>query len=469
MYILPRIKKLAACSLAIIITLGSFGLAKNDTSVTTYADKEKSQYSQQLDDLSKKQKDLENKIAAANDDIKGQEEKLNNVSKQMKIISDKIKSSEKYSKQIEDEMCELDDKMRETQYNLSKKEDEIKENVNDFMKRVRAMYVNGTNSYTSIIANSADFYDILMRTELIKKVAQHDHDAIKDLTNQKKDIDKTKTKLQGQSKSLQEKSSEYSKQQENLSKEYDKLVSMKKEYGDEISKLKNNKNNYQDEVDRVLDEYKDVAEEAAKSTTTTKATTKKTTAKTTKKAKTTTKKSTKKSENKTTIKKTTKRSTTSKPTTTPKATTTPKKTTAKPTHTQPPISNGDSTADSSQINILMNTAKSMVGASYVWGSATPYATDCSGLTMQCYAKIGISLPHKASGQANYGRSVSYENMQKGDLIFFGGSSYSSIYHVAIYIGDGKMIHAENTYTGVVVSYVSSFSKYNHITCIKRIL
>lgn len=474
MYILPRIKKFSACSLAILLTFGSFGFTRNESLITTHADKEQSQYSQKLDDLSKKQQELEKKIANADDNIKGQQEKLENVSKQMKVISDKIKSSEKYASQIEDEMCKIDDKMRETEYNLSNKEDEIKGNVNDFMKRVRAMYVNGSNSYTSIIASSDDFYDILMRTELIKKVAEHDNDTIKALIKQKKDIDKTKNDLEKQSESLKKKSKEYSEQQKNLSAEYDKLVEMKSEYGESLSTLESDKNSYQDEVDQVLNDYKDVAEQAARSTSTTKVTTTKST---TKKATKSTKKTTTTKRNTTT--KTTKKSTTTHTTTktniqttkkqtTPKPTTTPKKTTVNTPQTKPPISSGNE-PNSSKANILVNTARSMVGAAYVWGSATPYATDCSGLTMQCYAKIGISLPHKASAQANYGTAVSYSNMQKGDLIFFGGNSYSSIYHVAIYVGDGKMIHAENTNTGVVISYVSSFSKYNHITCIKRLI
>ena len=461
MYILPRIKKFSACSLAILLTFGSFGFTRNESLITTHADKEQSQYSQKLDDLSKKQRELEKKIANADDNIKGHQEKLENVSKQMKVISDKIKSSEKYASQIEDEMCKIDDKMRETEYNLSNKEDEIKGNVNDFMKRVRAMYVNGSNSYTSIIASSDDFYDILMRTELIKKVAEHDNDTIKALIKQKKDIDKTKNDLEKQSESLKKKSKEYSEQQKNLSAEYDKLVEMKSEYGESLSTLESDKNSYQDEVDQVLNDYKDVAEQAARSTSTTKVTT----------TKSTTKKATKSTKKTTTTKRNTTTKTniqTTKKQTTPKPTTTPKKTTVNTPQTKPPISSGNE-PNSSKANILVNTARSMVGAAYVWGSATPYATDCSGLTMQCYAKIGISLPHKASAQANYGTAVSYSNMQKGDLIFFGGDSYSSIYHVAIYVGDGKMIHAENTNTGVVISYVSSFSKYNHITCIKRLI
>ena len=74
-------------------------------------------------------------------------------------------------------------------------------------------------------------------------------------------------------------------------------------------------------------------------------------------------------------------------------------------------------------------------------------------------------------QAQCGRSVSYNEMVPGDLIFFGGTdnSYSSVYHAAMYIGDGLMVHAENHNTGIVISNVQRFSIYNHISFIKRII
>lgn len=479
MYILPRIKKLAAFSLAIMLTLGAFGITKNENSVTTSAAEEQSQYAQELEVLSDKQKALEKKIADANYSIKGQQEKLNNVAEQMNVITQKIKTSEKYSTEIEDEMCLLDEQMRETQFLLSEKEEAIKTNVNEFMKRVRAMYVNGTDSYTSIIANSADFYDVLMRTELIKRVAQHDNDTITQLLKEKESIDAEKSKLEKQSEKLKSKSKEYAKQQKTLSEEYTNLLELQNTYGDSISQLESDKSKYQAEINQVISKYSNLTTQAeteaqtsqaasttkkAEKTTTTKKTSEDTTEKTT----------TQKADNGTTTKKQNVSTTTANnntETTTQRETvktTTAKTTTKATTTTQAPVIDNGSDYDT-KIDILMSTAKSMVGGSYVWGGTSPNATDCSGLTMQCYAKIGISLPHKASSQANYGTSVSYSNMKKGDLIFFGGSTYSSIYHVAIYIGDGKMIHAENSNTGIVMSYVSSFSKYNNITCIKRLI
>ena len=90
-----------------------------------------------------------------------------------------------------------------------------------------------------------------------------------------------------------------------------------------------------------------------------------------------------------------------------------------------------------------------IGA-YVWGGSNYRATDCSGLMMLSYAQIGISLPHLASSQAYYGTDVAYNDMQPGDMIFFGYGSYSSIFHVGMYIGDGMMVEAQCEETGIVI-------------------
>lgn len=81
-------------------------------------------------------------------------------------------------------------------------------------------------------------------------------------------------------------------------------------------------------------------------------------------------------------------------------------------------------------------AYAQLGKPYIWASAGPRGFDCSGLTMAAYATIGVHLPHLAAGQAGYGRRVSLDALQPGDLlIFYGGA------HVGLYIGDGKMIAA----------------------------
>jgi len=95
-------------------------------------------------------------------------------------------------------------------------------------------------------------------------------------------------------------------------------------------------------------------------------------------------------------------------------------------------------------------AMSQRGKMYVWGAAGPNNYDCSGLTMWAYAQVGISLPHSSRAQYGYGKSVSVSELQAGDLLFYGGSP-GSIHHVAMYIGDGKLVHASQSGTPVQVA------------------
>jgi cell wall-associated NlpC family hydrolase len=95
-------------------------------------------------------------------------------------------------------------------------------------------------------------------------------------------------------------------------------------------------------------------------------------------------------------------------------------------------------------------AQRYVGVPYVWGGASPGGFDCSGLTMYCYAQIGIGMSHGATDQQRQSNPVSLGALQPGDLVFFGSASYS--HHVGIYAGGGQMIHAPHT--GAVVSYGS---------------
>lgn len=92
-----------------------------------------------------------------------------------------------------------------------------------------------------------------------------------------------------------------------------------------------------------------------------------------------------------------------------------------------------------------------LGVPYVWGGASPsQGFDCSGsgLTSYAYAQIGISLPHHAASQYNYGVPVSREDLQPADLVFFNGLG-----HMGMYIGGGQFIHAPHTGDVVKISSI----------------
>ena len=92
-------------------------------------------------------------------------------------------------------------------------------------------------------------------------------------------------------------------------------------------------------------------------------------------------------------------------------------------------------------------AMAQVGDAYVYGAAGPAAFDCSGLTMMAWAQAGVSLPHSSSAQYGMGPHISESQLQPGDLVFY----YSPISHVAMYIGNGMIVHAANPGAGVLVA------------------
>jgi cell wall-associated NlpC family hydrolase len=98
-------------------------------------------------------------------------------------------------------------------------------------------------------------------------------------------------------------------------------------------------------------------------------------------------------------------------------------------------------------------ALAQVGKPYVFGAAGPGSYDCSGLTMSAWAHAGVSLPHSAADQYNYGHHVDRADLEPGDLIFF----YQPIGHVTIYIGNGLMVSAPTEGQNVSVVPVSSFN------------
>ena len=113
---------------------------------------------------------------------------------------------------------------------------------------------------------------------------------------------------------------------------------------------------------------------------------------------------------------------------------------------------------------VVSYALQFVGNRYVWGGTSlEKGVDCSGFTMRILGKYGISLPHSSKAQPSYGTKISASEAKPGDLFFYG--SGRSISHVAIYIGNGQIVHASNKRDGIKVSN----AYYRNPICVARYL
>lgn len=106
-------------------------------------------------------------------------------------------------------------------------------------------------------------------------------------------------------------------------------------------------------------------------------------------------------------------------------------------------------------------AKQFLGNPYVYGGTSlTNGADCSGFTQSVFAHFGITTGRSSRDQAAKGKEISMSAIQPGDLLFYASGSY--INHVAIYIGDGKIIHSSNPTTGITIT------KYNYRTPCKAV-
>lgn len=99
-----------------------------------------------------------------------------------------------------------------------------------------------------------------------------------------------------------------------------------------------------------------------------------------------------------------------------------------------------------------------VGSRYRWGGASPRGFDCSGLVLYAWRHAGVNLPHKAAGMfsTRYGARVrSIGALRAGDIVFFRNTAGRGITHVALYVGNGRMVTANSPRSGVVLSSINT--------------
>lgn len=100
---------------------------------------------------------------------------------------------------------------------------------------------------------------------------------------------------------------------------------------------------------------------------------------------------------------------------------------------------------------VLQYAKKFLGNPYVWGGTSlTNGCDCSGFAQQIFANFGYTLPRTSRQQAKAGTRIPVQEAKPGDLLFYQRES-GFIYHVMIYLGDGKVIHAGSEATGILIS------------------
>jgi cell wall-associated NlpC family hydrolase len=117
--------------------------------------------------------------------------------------------------------------------------------------------------------------------------------------------------------------------------------------------------------------------------------------------------------------------------------------------------NGSSHSSRGGAQAAVDFALSQLGDMYLWGATGPSRWDCSGLVMGAWRKAGVQLPHYSAAQYEQTRHIDEDELRPGDLIFWATdpNDPATIHHVAMYLGDGRMVHAPRTGKPVQIASV----------------
>lgn len=266
---MKNIKKTMALVMAIIMAASMITANNSETAVNKDSIKKVSAASEEanknkkdisdakdkISDLKKQQEELDKQIADAQKGVKDEETKQKTIQKQIDTVSKTIQTLQESIKDINKKITALEKSIDESEKKIKDKKSEIEKGVSDFKERVRAMYISGNTSYSNILIGSTDFYDMLMKIELVKRVADHDNSMIDHLIELKDQYEAEEAKLKKNKKELLSNRAEKQSQQADSQEQKDKLDKLFEQSQAAIDRMKLDEKTFKENADKIKKEH----------------------------------------------------------------------------------------------------------------------------------------------------------------------------------------------------------------------
>lgn len=331
---------------------------------------------------------------------------------------------------LEDELAEKTTQLEQVTAELAEAEQTEKDQYASMKKRIQFMYEKGDTAMLGALLGSVDMADFLNRVEYVSDVYAYDRNLLEEYQNTVQQVADLKLTVETEKSEMEDMQVEYALQQENLEAVLAEKKSKMGDYDSQLASAKAAAEEYRQTIiaqNAIIKEEERKAEEARK----------------------------KEEERK-------------------KAEEAAKAAQAQAKANNNTGNSGNSGSDTGSsaggganpgysTNVsgsdVVNYACQFVGNPYVWGGTSlTNGADCSGFVMSVYGHFGISLPHSSAALQGCGKAVSYANAQPGDLICYSG-------HVAIYMGGGRIVHAQSKAVGITTSSAT----YRTIVGVRRVL
>ena len=366
------------------------------------------------------QQQLQNDLDNLNNQIAGIESRKEAVSNELNALGEELLDLLTSISICKDEINDKEGQVKQVKADLKKAEGAETEQYEDMKTRMKFMYEKGDTAYLQVCLEAKSIGEMISKAEYVEKVYDYDRELLEQYQNTKDAVGMLKDNLEEEEAELLACQLELEEEEDLMKRTIAEKQATVANFEQELSYAQAKVSDYKSELQKKNAEIKQLEdkqrqEEAAAAAAKAAAAAAKATA---------------------------------------KSGGSPSASGASPSDPAPVISGGSATGQA-----VANYACQFVGNPYVFGGTSlTNGTDCSGFTQSVYAHFGISIPRDSTSQRSAGRAVSYEEAAPGDIICYAG-------HVAIYLGNGSIVHASTPKTGIKYGTAT----YRTILSIRRIV
>lgn len=386
-----------------------------------------------ISDAKQQKKETENKLSDVQADIDELEGGLEAAEEEIEEIDNELVNLLMTVDILKDDISDKESEIRVKQIQYDAAQNKESEQLEAMKRRIKFMYEKGESSYVQMFLQAKSIAELLNKMDYTEKLYEYDRQLLLEYQNTKQEVFEAKMSLEEEKSEMEEIKADMEEQSASLQALLDEKKENLADYDAKLSAAKKKANEYQNEIKKQAAQIKQMeAEEAAR---------KKAEEEARKKAEEEAKKKAEEAaaagrSDGITVENDAGSDNSSSNTS---------ENTGGNSSSGASAPSGGSSGGSGKGQEIANYACQFVGGPYVaGGTSLTEGCDCSGFTSGVFAHFGISLPRSSYAQSTYGREVSVSEIQPGDVLYYGG-------HVAIYVGNGMIVHASTAATGIKYS------------------